>query len=117
MNETSIEVLRERQRCNLSHCDIVFPINNNTRISNRNLYRAFIIAVDRANVKNFRFHDLRHTFATWLIQAGVGIYEVQKLGRWRNIKMVMRYAHHNSESLRPSIEIMDGLKVSTILSQ
>ena len=81
---------------------------------NRNLFRAFKIATDRAKVDNFRFHDLRHTFATRLVQSGVGIYEVQRLGRWKNHLMVMRYAHHNSESLRASIEVMDRFKATSI---
>jgi integrase len=114
LNETAIGVLRERQKQCLSQCDIVFPSNNGTRISNRNLFRAFNIAADRAKVNNFRFHDLRHTFATRLVQSGVGIYEVQRLGRWKNALMVMRYAHHNSESLRSSIEVMDGFKAAFI---
>ena len=101
------------------YCLFVFPSNNGTRMSNRNLFRAFGIATGRANVRNFRFHDLRHTFATRLVRAGVGIYEVQRLGRWKNNSMVMRYAHHNSESLRSSIEVMDESMEPfiTILSQ
>jgi len=114
LNETAIQVLEERQKHRLSQCDNVFPSNNQTRMSNRNLFRAFGIAANRAKVDNFRFHDLRHTFATRLVQSGVGIYEVQRLGRWRNASMVMRYAHHNSESLRASIEVMDGFKVASI---
>jgi hypothetical protein len=49
----------------------------------------------------------------------VGIYEVQKLGRWKNVSMVMWYAHHNPESLSSSIEILDSFEkpFSTILSQ
>jgi len=114
LNETAIGVLKDRYNQKLSQCDNVFPSNNQTRMSNRNLFRAFGIAADRAKVDNFRFHDLRHTFATRLVQSGVGIYEVQRLGRWRNASMVMRYAHHNSESLRASIEVMDGFKVASI---
>lgn len=114
LNETAIGVLRERQKFCSSKCDHIFPSNNQTRISNRNVFRAFEIATDRAKVDNFRFHDLRHTFATRLIQSGVGIYEVQRLGRWKSSVMVMRYAHHNSESLRSSIEVMDGFKAASI---
>jgi integrase len=61
----------------------------------------------KADVKRFRFHDLRHTFATRLVQAGADIYTVQKLGRWKTISMVMRYAHHHPESLCAGIEILD----------
>jgi len=60
-----------------------------------------------ADVKRFRFHDLRHTFATRLVQAGADIYTVQKLGRWKTMSMVQRYAHHHSESLRAGIEMLD----------
>jgi integrase len=119
LNETVMGVLGERQRQRLSQCDYVFPSNVQTRMNNRNLIRAFEIATERAGVLKFRFHDLRHTFATRLVQAGVGIYDVQRLGRWKSASMVMRYAHHNSESLRPSIEVMDGFNrgVVTNLSQ
>ena len=80
--------------------------------------RAFYLARKRAGILPLRFHDLRHTFATRLVQAGVDIYTVQKLGRWKNISMVMRYAHHYPESLRAGIEVLDGVKNSiTILAQ
>jgi len=110
LNKKAMEVLRKRQKRRLPGCDFVFPSNNGTRMMNRNLFRAFNIATGRAGVSNFRFHDLRHTFATRLVQAGVGIYEVQKLGRWKTVSMVMRYAHHHPESLRSSIEVMDGFE-------
>ena len=64
---------------------------------------------------NFRFHDTRHTFATRLVQNGVDLYAVQKLGRWKSISMVERYAHHCPESLRPGVEALD--KIITNLSQ
>ena len=53
------------------------------------------------------------------IQAAVDIYAVQKLGRWKTISMVMRYAHHHPESLRAGIEILDRVPagVSTVLAQ
>ena len=72
----------------------------------------------KADVKRFRFHNLRHTFATRLVQAGEDIDTVQKLGRWKTISMVMRYAHHHPESLRAGIEILDRVLagVSTVLA-
>ncbi|MFA5322617.1 MAG: site-specific integrase, partial [Smithella sp.] len=119
LNQKAMGILEERRRHKLSGCDLVFPSQSGTRILDRNLFRAFHNAMDRAQIENFRFHDLRHTFATRLVQAGVGIYEVQKLGRWKNSSMVIRYAHHNPESLRSSIEILDHMEkpVSTILAQ
>jgi integrase len=118
-SRNALKVLEQRRRNRLPGCDLVFPSQNGTRIIERNLFRAFDEAMERAKIENFRFHDLRHTFATRLVQAGVGMYEVQKLGRWKTPAMVMRYAHHNPESLRPAIEMMDGLNQNfiTILSQ
>jgi integrase len=99
--------------------EYVFPSQNNTRISNRNLFRAFKSAKKNAGIENFRFHDLRHTFATRLVQSGVDIYAVQKLGRWKTTSMVARYGHFNTESLRSKIEVLDKIKnqIITNLSQ
>lgn len=67
------------------------------------------IAIERAGIERLRFHDLRHTLATRLIQNGIDVYAVQKLGRWRSISMVERYAHHYAESLRSSVELLDAV--------
>ena len=66
--------------------------------------------MQKARIIRFRFHDLGHTFATWLIQAGVDVYMVQKLGRWKTLSMVLRYAHHQPECLRGSAEVLDRLR-------
>ncbi|ENZ0271245.1 tyrosine-type recombinase/integrase [Morganella morganii] len=47
----------------------------------------------RAGITNFRFHDLRHTWASWLVQAGVPLTALQEMGGWESIEMVQRYAH------------------------
>lgn len=51
-----------------------------------------------AGLEGLRFHDLRHTFASWQVAAGKPIYEVMKLMGHQDIKSTMRYAH-----LEPSI--------------
>lgn len=53
----------------------------------------FHSALKRAGIENFRFHDLRHTWASWLIQSGVPISVLQVMGGWESIEMVQRYAH------------------------
>ncbi|MFZ3057202.1 MAG: tyrosine-type recombinase/integrase, partial [Smithella sp.] len=119
LNQKAMGILEDRRKKKMPDCDLAFPSQNGTRILDRNLFRAFHNAMERAQIENFRFHDLRHTFATRLVQASVGIYEVQKLGRWKNASMVMRYAHHNPESLRSSIEVLDSFEKPfiTILAQ
>ncbi len=47
----------------------------------------------RLGIEDFRWHDLRHTWATWQRQAGTPTHELQKLGGWRSGVMVERYAH------------------------
>lgn len=69
--------------------------------------RAFRQALRRARIVDFRFHDLRHTFATRLCQAGVDLYIVQRLLGHQDPKMTQRYAHHCTESLRSSMQVLD----------
>ena len=119
LNATVMDILSNKAKGRAGGSGLVFPSRSGTRISNRNLSRAFKAALKKARIKGFRFHDLRHTFATRLVQNGVDLYAVQRLGRWKNTAMIMRYAHHNPESLRPGIETMDraAKKNITFLSQ
>jgi integrase len=115
LNAKATGVLKARSSVRQLRGGHVFLNQNGGRINARNLIRAFRNACNKAEVKRFRFHDLRHTFATRLVQAGVDLYTVQKLGRWKSISMVERYAHHCPESLRPGVEALD--KIITNLSQ
>lgn len=49
-------------------------------------------ALKRAGIKDFRFHDLRHTWASWHRQAGTSCDELKDLGGWKTRLMVDRYA-------------------------
>lgn len=80
----------------------VFPISGSS------LRQAFDKLVAKVGLENFRFHDLRHTFATRLVQNGVDLYKVKELLGHKTITMTMRYAHHYSESLRSSVEVLDN---------
>jgi integrase len=71
-----------------------------------------------AQIEDLHFHDLRHTFATRLVQAGVDLYKVQRLLGHKSPSMTQRYAHHYPESLRDGVEILDrGKTFSTNLAQ
>jgi site-specific recombinase XerD len=120
LNERALEILKARSRVRHIKSSLVFYTQNGTLIQARNLLRAFYSAAKKAGVQGVRWHDAtRHTFATRLVQGGVDIYTVQRLGRWKNISMVMRYAHHYPESLRPGVEALDTQRKNyiTILSQ
>ena len=89
------------------HYSLVFPSDNETQITASNLGRVFRNALAKAEIRDFRFHDLRHTFATRLAQRGVDLYLIQKLLGHREPRMVQRYAHHSVESLRAGIEVLE----------
>jgi len=55
--------------------------------------RAWKAALKRAGIKDFRWHDLRHTWASWHAQAGTPQHVLQELGAWESPSMVRRYAH------------------------
>lgn len=64
----------------------------------------------RAGITEFRFHDLRHTWASWLVQVGVPLSALQEMGGWESIEMVRRYAHlspnHLTEYARKIDDVM-----------
>lgn len=62
-------------------------------MSNRNHRRRWEAGKRRAGITDFRFHDLRHTWASWLVQAGVPLSALQEMVGWESIEMVRRYAH------------------------
>jgi len=61
-------------------------------------------ACKRAGVPGFRFHDLRHTWASWHAMAGTPLAVLQELGGWNSHEMVQRYAHLSPEHLASAAE-------------
>lgn len=63
--------------------------------------------VEEANInKKLTFHSLRHTFASWLVQKGVSIYQVSKLMTHSDPRVTQIYSHLRSEDLRNSINLL-----------
>lgn len=71
--------------------------------------RAFTGATRRAGIRDFKFHDLRHTFASHFIMRGGSIKELQEILGHKNVKMTMRYAHLSPAHKKKAINIMNGL--------
>ncbi len=89
--------------------DLVFRSKVGTPIESGHLRRAFRLALKKAEIEDFHFHDLRHTFATRLVQAGIELYKVQRLLGHKSPMMTQRYAHHYPESLRDGVEVLDRI--------
>lgn len=61
-------------------------------------------ALQRAGLDDFRWHDLRHTWASWHAQRGTPMNVLQQLGGWKSPSMVARYTHLDTRSLRAHVE-------------
>lgn len=73
---------------------------------------AWKVGLKRAGIEDFRFHDLRHTWASWLIRSGVPLSALQEMGDWESIEMVRHYAHlapnHLTEHAKKIDSLLDG---------
>ncbi len=78
--------------------------------ANNNAWRKALV---RAGIENFRWHDLRHTWASWHVQQGTPLHALQEMGGWSDYKMVRRYAHLSVEHLA---EYANGLVSPEIIS-
>lgn len=91
LTSEAIRVLRALRAINGPRADLVFlwqgrPIDDcNTK--------AFQDAVKAAKLAPLRWHDLRHTGASWSVQSGVTLPELMVLGDWKDYRSVLRYAH------------------------
>lgn len=89
LSEEALKVLRE---CRIGNKTAHVFVYEGVAIRDCNT-AAFKKAVARAKVGPLRWHDLRHTFASWAVQSGVTLQELMQLGDWRSYDMVLRYAH------------------------
>lgn len=69
--------------------------------------RQFKDALDRANIKRVRFHDLRHTFASHYMMNGGNIYDLQKLLGHKDITTTMKYAHLSPDHLLAASKVVN----------
>ena len=74
---------------------------------------AFQSAVHKADIKDFRFHDLRHTFASHLVMAGIDLRTVQELLGHKSFQMTLRYSHLSPDHKRRAINTL-GRRLDTI---
>jgi len=95
LSEDAMQVITRRKGL---HKKYVFArAGSQTREIDR---RPFAKAVRAAGLpEGFRFHDLRHTWASWHAQAGTPMLTLQRLGGWKTLSMLNRYAHLSADDL------------------
>jgi site-specific recombinase XerD len=105
LNKTAMDVLMQRKGA--GDGSLVFTYKGR-RIHQNHFSGKFKKYILRSGLNpKYNFHSLRHTFASWLVQAGVSIYEVSKLLGHADIKTTQIYAHLRSDDLRRSVELLE----------
>ena len=95
LNEDARSVLARRSG---THPTYVFTYQGSP--VDRTTTKAWKAALARAGIENFRWHDLRHTWASWHVQSGTSLQELMELGGWASYEMVLRYAHLAGDHLK-----------------
>lgn len=105
LNAEAVNMIRAQLGRHPTH---VFSYQGNpiTQVSTK----AWYAALARAGIEDFRWHDLRHTWASWHVQQGTPLHALQELGGWESTEMVRRYAHFASEHLAPYADRLVALQ-------
>jgi len=75
----------------------------------KNIKRSFKATLNRAEILDFRFHDLRHTFASQVIMKGGSLKDIQELLGHKTTTMTLRYSHLTQEHKRNVVNLLNGL--------
>lgn len=82
-------------------------LNSETNKPYTDIKHSFSSVLNKANIENFRFHDLRHTVATRMVKGGADIVVVKEILGHSKIETTMRYTHTDSERKTKAINILD----------
>jgi len=111
MTSTVRDILSRRVR-SLKADTLVFP-NSEGNADLRWAEKTFPAATSAAKIEDFRLHDLRHTFASRLVMAGVDLLTVMQLVGWKSLAMVQRYGHLSPCHRQTAIERLVARPVAT----
>ena len=112
LNTIALDVLRSQVG---KHRSRVFTFRG--KPINQANTKAWKSALKRAEIENFRWHDLRHTWASWLVQNGTPLNVLQEMGAWESESMVRRYAHLAPANLAQHAEVITSLLDGTNAAQ
>ena len=106
MNEELTKTLTawKEQTCTNEH-GLVFPSPKSGEAFD-NVRRAWAGVLKEAGIKNFRWHDMRHDFASQLVMKGVDLNTVRELMGHADMKMTLKYAHLAPKIKRAAVELL-----------
>lgn len=105
LSAAAVAVVREQIGKHPTH---VFSYQGRTVTQvNTKTWRKTLVQV---GISNFRWHDLRHTWASWHVQAGTPLHVLQELGGWECVEMVRKYAHLSSDHLVDFVDRLSSMK-------
>lgn len=104
LNDAAVAVLLKQRG---KHPEYVFTNNRCKPV--KDVKKPWKKALQDAGIENFRWHDLRHTWASWLVQNGVSLYALKEMGGWSDFDMVQRYAHLAPEHLHRHAGLLNSL--------
>ena len=110
LNATVLTTLQALYNQRIPDCPYAFPHATGRKAGEpvQDVKNAFHTALETAEIKDFTWHDLRHTFASWLIMKGASLRSVAELLGHRGLRMVMRYAHLSPEHLSAEVGLLDS---------
>ena len=108
LNKEAYMAIQARAEFRQLHCrssSWVFCDRRGNRISS--VKKSFASACRKVGLEDFHQHDLRHTCAAWLVQAGVSLIEVRELLRHSTVRMTGHYAHLAPHNVRAAVAVLD----------
>jgi len=109
LNATALAILEKLFEKHSAECAYVFPHKSGPKEGEpvQDIKNGFHAALELAGIQDFTWHDLRHTFASWLAMKGASLRSVGELLGHQSMKMTMRYAHLSPAFLSAEVSLLD----------
>ncbi len=105
------ELLAQHAKVRRLDTDLVWPgstkAENSTKIRPADLRHHWLKALEAAEIEDFRFHDLRHSAASYMLMNGASIAELAEILGHKTLQMVKRYSHLSESHTKGIVERMN----------